>query len=382
MPVETSKLSQRNSKYSHYSAHYYRGQMLYWIILLFVFISFALLPIIRVDVSVQSRGLVRTKHKISGLTSPVTAKVIHVNLEDNKEVFRGDTLLVLDQSGLISELKVNQLQVQLQESYLQDLGLLADDPLCERLSSPLYNQERIDYSENITKLERAVSKSRINFKRTSGLYLEGVVPLSAFQEDSFKLYELIDELQLFKTATHARWETERRNYTLALHELAGKVENLKHRIRQCYIIAPFRGSVIDFSGIAEGSFIPENDLIANLSPEDDLIAECYVSPADIGLIKNAMKVQLQIDAYNYNQWGLLTGNVVNVANDVSFINGAYVYIIQIKLGQEYLQLRNGIQGPLKKGMSLTGRFIVARRSLFQLLFDDMDDWLNPKIVKR
>jgi hypothetical protein len=32
---------------------------------------------------------------------------------------------------------------------------------------------------------------------------------------------------------------------------------------------------------------------------------------------------------------------------------------------------------LKKGMSFRARFVVSRRSLWQLLFDRLDDWVNP-----
>lgn len=38
--------------------------------------------------------------------------------------------------------------------------------------------------------------------------------------------------------------------------------------------------------------------------------------------------------------------------------------------------------PLKKGMNFTGRFIVTKRTLYHLLFDNVDDWLNPKIVQK
>jgi len=33
----------------------------------------------------------------------------------------------------------------------------------------------------------------------------------------------------------------------------------------------------------------------------------------------------------------------------------------------------------KKGMTLQARFIVTKRSLWQLLYDKVDDWANPNI---
>jgi HlyD family secretion protein len=35
---------------------------------------------------------------------------------------------------------------------------------------------------------------------------------------------------------------------------------------------------------------------------------------------------------------------------------------------------------IKKGMTVQVRFLVTRRTLFQLLFDKADDWLNPNRI--
>ncbi|MEJ5265646.1 MAG: HlyD family secretion protein, partial [Bacteroidales bacterium] len=40
-------------------------------------------------------------------------------------------------------------------------------------------------------------------------------------------------------------------------------------------------------------------------------------------------------------------------------------------------LKNGIKGYLKKEMTVKARFIVTNRSLFQILYQKTDKWLNP-----
>ena len=40
--------------------------------------------------------------------------------------------------------------------------------------------------------------------------------------------------------------------------------------------------------------------------------------------------------------------------------------------------KNGYKGDISKGMTLTARFLIANRSLWQLLYDKVDNWLNPK----
>ena len=90
-----------------------------------------------------------------------------------------------------------------------------------------------------------------------------------------------------------------------------------------------------------------------------------------------MPVRFQVDAFNYNQWGLATGNVTEISSDIYFVNEKPVFKVTCQLREDYLQLKNGYKGYLKKGMTLQARFVVAERTLWQLLYDKVDDWINP-----
>jgi hypothetical protein len=109
-----------------------------------------------------------------------------------------------------------------------------------------------------------------------------------------------------------------------------------------------------------------------------MIAEVYVMPKDVGLIRPDIKVNFQVDAFNYNQWGLLTGKVLTVSNDIFTDNGQQPYFkVRCLLDKNELKLKNGYVGRIKKGMTLQANFYVTRRTLFQLLYDKTSDWLNP-----
>jgi HlyD family secretion protein len=117
-----------------------------------------------------------------------------------------------------------------------------------------------------------------------------------------------------------------------------------------------------------------------ISPDSNLLAECYVSPKDIGLLKVGMPVNFQVDAFNYNEWGLLPGEITDIANDFTLMNEQPVFKVKCQLLKKSLALRNGYAANLKKGMTLRGRFVVTQRTLFQLLYDTIDDWVNPKVA--
>ena len=90
--------------------------------------------------------------------------------------------------------------------------------------------------------------------------------------------------------------------------------------------------------------------------------------------------QVQVDTYNYQQWGLLEGKVAEVLPDIVEINNMPCFRVRCVMNSNYLELPNGYKGYMKKGMTVTGRFFLTKRSLLQLLFDKIDDWMNPKII--
>jgi hypothetical protein len=124
-----------------------------------------------------------------------------------------------------------------------------------------------------------------------------------------------------------------------------------------------------------------NDVIAEISPDGGLIAETYVLPKDVGLLRPGTTANFQVDAFNYNQWGMISGKVVSISNDIFAKEGEQPYFkVRCKLDDNKLELKNGYVGYLKKGMGLQANFYVTRRTLFQLLYDKADDWLNPNKI--
>jgi HlyD family secretion protein len=99
----------------------------------------------------------------------------------------------------------------------------------------------------------------------------------------------------------------------------------------------------------------------------------------MGDLKMDTPVKFQIDAYNYNQWGWATGKIKTIGNDIELIQNQAVFQVQCSLNENELFLKNGISGKLKKGMTVKAQFFRARRSLWQLLFDKVDDWFNPML---
>ena len=88
------------------------------------------------------------------------------------------------------------------------------------------------------------------------------------------------------------------------------------------------------------------------------------------------------DAKRCAFWRLLRYlNESGLAADSSGTNGANStsgFKVTLQPAATTLYLPNGTAGPLRKGMTLSARFVVARRSLLQILYEDVSAWLNPQ----
>lgn len=336
-------------RYKSYSANYYRGAVLYWVILIVFFISIGSLPLLSVDVTIQSMGVIKTLNQVSPIHSPVTAQIKSISFQENSLVNEGDTLVWLNRSGIDHELLNLEQQLIKYETFLSDLSILLSSPnISEGIVSSLYQKQWADFRSDQNQKKRKLEKFKTDYQRSLRLYREGVIPNVDFLEDSFRLQNAIDDLEISKTGQLAKWENDLKDYSLSINILSAQRENLLQQRNKHFIIAPFAGVILNFNGKGVGSFMQENELIAHLSPREELLAECYVLPSDIGLIHDGMAVQFQVAAFPYNEWGLASGKVVNIAGDVVERDGEWYYKVRCQLDQKYLMLKNGVTGSFKK----------------------------------
>jgi membrane fusion protein, peptide pheromone/bacteriocin exporter len=134
------------------------------------------------------------------------------------------------------------------------------------------------------------------------------------------------------------------------------------------------------AGVVEGIYVQAGQRICDISPTGDFVFDVSVPPKDIGRIFKDQTVKIQVDAYPYTVWGLMPGRVLRVSADYvqeGDNNGGFKVIVQPD--RDSLQTRDGLTGSLKKGMTGNARFFIARRSLWELVYESMDKLFNPAL---
>lgn len=117
--------------------------------------------------------------------------------------------------------------------------------------------------------------------------------------------------------------------------------------------------------------------VMRVDTQSNLIVECFVSPVDVGFLKLNDLVNFQIDAFDHNKWETVNGKILQIKNDVSMVEDKLKYRVICSLNETSSLLSKNTAVHLKIGMALTAKFKIAKRTVFQLLFDKIDDWHDP-----
>lgn len=350
---------------------------IYLVLVLAIVAMLFLLPVIKVDISSQSRGIIRSKTDNVAITTIVSGRITWLALKNNVAVTKGDTLIKMAKDGLTAE---KATQGELSNAILelqQDLGNILKGKT-ENIKTATAREDFYKYESHKNELQSKVSQTQINYNRNKILFDKGIIASAEYEKQLYEFRFANQALQSFVSQQKSTWENQKRELEERIKNIDGSISKIKVEENNYVVLAPISGTIESFSGLQVGSFLNASQPIATISAADKLIVESTVSSNDIGLIHKNQKVKFQIDAFNYNQWGLLEGKVIDIDHNITIQGNQAFFKVRCALNSIEMKLQSGYKTKVSKGMTLTTRYVITRRSLFDLLFDKMDDWLNPK----
>ena len=354
---------------------------IYKIILFLTILIFISFYFIRLPISSSSRGIIRSQTENTKIVSVVGGRVIENNLKkNNQEIKQGEKLLVITAEQLDTQKSLQNSQSSDYSAQLQDLHKLTRGQY-GGLQTGQYQRELSAMQEKIAQVQTQLSLAKKDYDRANLLYNQGVIPKSEYDKFYHTYQGLQSQVSGIREQQLAQWQAQKRDVERQIRSLGAEVQRINQEQKNYIITAPISGRLVNFSWIQKGNFMIQGQNIGEISPEESLVAECLVSPKDIGFIKVGQKVKFQVDTYNYNQWGLLEGKVMDIDQNITVNQqtGEAYFKVRCIMDKNYLQLKNGYKGQVGKGMTLTARFYLLDRTLWQLLFDRVDDWFNPNL---
>jgi HlyD family secretion protein len=359
------------------------GGAVYISVLAVLVLGLASLPVVRVPVSVRGTGLVRPIAERQEVRAGVGGLVAEVRTREHASI-RGGEVMVTLRSGASEERRA-ALRSRIAElrGAVADLEVLtgpdAEGPAVTagRLRVRAYRRAYAESRAALLAESTAVFQAAAEAERASRLAAADLAAPAEVEAHRSALAEASARRALVAERYRAGWSAELAG---ARSELADRLADLAAADQEAelYLVrAPSDGTVEELAALAAGSVVSAGQRLAVVSPDTTLVAEVLVSPRDVGLLRPGMAVRLLVDAFNYRDWGELAGRTTAIGADAVVADGKPVFRVRCALAADHLRLANGEVGRLRKGMTLQARFLVARRTLLQLLRDRAADWLDP-----
>jgi membrane fusion protein, peptide pheromone/bacteriocin exporter len=372
-----------NSAELHFQRYDPRTLLIYRIAIVIVLLAFLAIVLIPVNVSVRGTGVVKSPTEHNSIKALVSGTVGQVMMKENGRVKAGQVLLTINADMIREESNYTTAQLKQFEDEAADLEKLTqaaqkhDLNALSGLKSGLYGQQLIVFKQRLREASARYYAAKRNYDRYRSLKQAKVISAAEYDMAELAYRNVQNDVQLIYDEQGSAWQAELTGLRMKISELRSKNVHIRQQQDFYTLRAPVSGTVQEMKGVQPGSAISANEILAEISPDSGLIVETYVPPHDIGLLKVGTTARFQVDAYNYNQWGMLNGKVISVSNDSYSNNQQLFFKVRCRVDRDHLTLKNGYTGKLKKGMTVQAVFQVTQRTVFQLLYDKADDWLNP-----
>ena len=157
-------------------------------------------------------------------------------------------------------------------------------------------------------------------------------------------------------------------------EINSQVANAEQNLKYQTIVAPVTGEVFDLR--AYPGFVPPSGQAARpvlkIVPTEDLIAEVFVTPEDIGFVKKGMPVDVRVSAFDFGEYGGIDGEIKFISSSAMDPEPPYDffrYVVKVELDQNYLMVK-GKQEFIQPGMQVQANVrIDENRTVWNLLTD-------------
>lgn len=369
----------KNGIDAYIDKHPTNSQKIYWVVLLAIMVVLISLPYIYVDVSVQESGIIRPVAEKADIKSSVSEFVDSVFVKEGNKVKEGDTIITLRSNSSNYKINYQESRIKDLQDHLHDLKYLGNGERPDVFNSDTRRQEYLYFQKQISEYKTNLEKARIDYERHTSLFEKKVISEEEYQKYHFDYEKTKNQLASLLDNQISKWQTDLNANKNSYYEMLSYLK-MEIKDKDMYVItSPISGTVEQFRGIYKGSNIQSGTTVAIVSPDYTLFLEVYVSPRNIGYIQIGMPVNIQIESFNYNEWGTISGKVIDISSDFFTDNSTAqsYYMVKCSLDNEYLTHRNQVKGYLKKGMTVSTHFMITRRSLFDLLYQRMDNWINP-----
>ena len=328
--------------------------------------AFSFLALAKTDEVVVAKGLLHPIGDVRVVQIPMGGVLKEMLVTDGQRVNKEQILLRLDKEASedkvrrsLQILRAKEAQLQLKQTELDRyLGL---------------NDSRIEV------LKQKIELNKTILDRIEKLALKGAAPEIQYLQQLDQVAELEGEYR----STLIIRERQLAIFNQSIQELKGQLAGLKSdlteanvNLRYKDVVSPVDGVIFDLKPTGPGFVAQSSEPVMKIVPFNALQAKINIKSSDIGFIQLNKPVDISIDSFPANDFGVIRGNVIRIGSDVlppDKENQFYRYPSVVRLQSQKLVLKSGKELPLQAGMSLTANIKLRKVSWLQLLLGGFKD---------
>lgn len=310
------------------------GHIVYWGIILLIIVIILWLNAGRVDVVVSGRGEIECGEGGIEIES-LGGEIAGIYVEEGEFVERGRILAEVVPTGGEPELELKNIQTQ----------------------------ERIMREELAEKTEM-LREERLREGRLRGVrdiiagkeYESSIARVKELEHEVNRIREGLEGLEVRKE------QTGQRRQRLTAPE-SGNVWHLRKR---------HRGEVVTVG----------EPLMIIIPTEGKMRVRAQIRNEDIGFVREGMPVSVKVDAYNFQQYGVIEGEVVRISSSGELDERrGNVYEVEIELKEDGLNVE-GEKRELRAGMTVTADIRIGERRMIEFFIYPLTKYMEEGLKVR
>jgi len=157
--------------------------------------------------------------------------------------------------------------------------------------------------------------------------------------------------------------------------------------RMATIVAPSSGRVYNLNVHTVGGIVTDAQPLMQIVPDDvQLVFEVYVENKDIGFVKLGMPVEVKVDSFNFQKYGMIDGTVTEIGadsyqdpSDVETYNKFRVIVTPT--GKNSIDVM-GEDVPLSVGMSVSAEIKIKEKRIVDFFLDPFRKYTSEALRER
>ncbi|MBH8555786.1 HlyD family efflux transporter periplasmic adaptor subunit [Nostocaceae cyanobacterium CENA357] len=325
----------------------------------------------KVDEVAQTHGKLIPGEEVQPVRSPSSGKIKLVNpakVKEGQHVQKDDVLIALDSESSLADIERLNNQAQLIRQDIQRVSKAGDESQKARIKGA-----EIELSG--LRKQLAFSKSKANRLRRIVGAITRIEVENAQQEVrdlETKIAAKQQEIQQLKQNYHTGLLSDLSKRREELQSVERQLKQAQFQRQQQVILAPITGRIYNIRVNPSQGIVQSGEELLSILPEGkEPLLEVDLPNQYRGFVDENMNAKVKIDAFPYQEYGVIEGTVVYVSpyavvKDKNL--GKEVYPTRIKLHQVTIRTR-GQDKLLTPGMEATGEFVMRQKSILSLLIE-------------